>query len=150
MGTWVLGFDEGNKGDNDVRANTFDMQFLNKTSHDTFGILILGTHCVLKIRPRDTLGPSIKIICLAIIQTSHDTCQPVPYRTVPILVPCRTVRYRTVQTAYGHRKYMSKAGIDPALPSLNTVNRKKSRVPRMSRKSVEIRNGALDTLGQIY
>ena len=27
---------------------------LDQTSHDTFGTLILGTHCVLKIRPRDT------------------------------------------------------------------------------------------------
>ena len=49
---------------------------------------LLGTLCVLQIRPRDTLGPSSKIICLAIIQTSHDTCQP---------VLDRTVRYGTVQ-----------------------------------------------------
>ncbi len=79
--------------------------------------MILGTHCVLKIRPRDTLGPSIKIICLAIIQTSHDTCQTVPYRTVPLHVAYRTVRYRTVQTTYGQRKYMSQAGIEPAFTS---------------------------------
>ena len=97
------------------------MNELDQTSHDTFGILILGTHCVSKIRPRDTLGPSIKIICLAIIQTSHDTCQPVLYRTV---------RYRTVpfkvQTAYGQRKYMPQAGIERASPSLTTVNKNKS------------------------
>ena len=70
--------------------------FLDQTSHDTFGILILGTHCVLKIRPRDTLGPSIKIICLAIIQTSHDTCQPIPYRTVQYRTDTCTVPYGTV------------------------------------------------------
>ena len=61
----------------------FMSHVLDQTSHDTFGILILGTHCVLKIRPCYTLGSSIKIICLAIIQTLHDTCQQVLYGTVP-------------------------------------------------------------------
>jgi hypothetical protein len=80
----------------DLRLLSVSSIHLDQTSHDTFGILILGTHCVLKIRPRYTLGPSIKIICLAIIQTSHDTCQPVPYRTVPYRYMYRTVRYGTV------------------------------------------------------
>jgi hypothetical protein len=60
----------------------------------------------------------------------------VPYRTVPIPVPYRTVRYRTVQTAYGQRKYMSQAGIEPALPSLNTANRKKGHASSEYREKV--------------
>ena len=73
----------------------------------------------------------MKIICLAIIQTSHDTFQPLPYRTVRYrtvryrAVPYRTVPYRIVQTTYGQRKYMSQVGIELASPYHNTTNRKK-------------------------
>jgi len=57
-----------------------------------------------------------------------------------------TVRYRTVQKAYGQREYMSQAGIEP---SLNTVNRKK--FPRPASIEQMYRNLILDTsLGDIY
>ncbi len=63
------------------------------------------------------------------------------YRAVPHRYVYRTVRYGTVplkQRTVNVRKYMPQAGIEPALLTLNIVNRKKSRVPRVSRKSIEM------------
>ncbi len=44
---------------------------LDQTSHRTFGILKLGTHCALKIRPLDKYVQNIKIEFQYGNQTSH-------------------------------------------------------------------------------
>jgi hypothetical protein len=44
---------------------------LDQTSHHTFHILKLGTHCVLKIRPLDKYVQNIKIEFQYGNQTSH-------------------------------------------------------------------------------
>jgi len=126
---------------------------LDQTSHDTFGILILGSHCVLKKRPRYTLGPSIRIICLAMIQTSHDTCQLVPFRTVrtvPYRYMYRTVRCGTVpfkqRTVNGNICPKRKSSLRCHRLTLQRL--KKGTRPASIEK--KYRNGALDTLGQIY
>ncbi len=62
--------------------------------------------------------------------------------------PYRIVRYRAVQTSYGQQKYKSQAGIEPASPSLNNVNRKK--FPHPASIEQMYRNLILDILGHIY
>ncbi len=101
--------------------------FIDQTSHDTFGILILGTHCVLKIRPRDPLGPSIKFICLAkILASHHHTSQPyrtVPYSTVPF-------EKRSVNENIWHKQDSNQRR--------DHLTLKTSRAPQVSSKSIEI------------
>ena len=117
----------------------------NQTSHDTFGWYSTPKYqdSSIEMVVFDTFGPKYRErhfdtfywnsrdawTFLLFIVLSDGNAGSIPawdiYFRWPYAIwkiPYRTVRYRTVQTTSGQRKYMPQAGIEPALPSLNTVN----------------------------